>query len=241
VWVNVSVRQLREKFAGELAGVLVAHGLGGADLGIEVTETVELDDDDHVLEQLRFVRLLGVGVALDDFGTGYSSLAALKRQGFDVVKIDRSLTVGARDAFGAALVRAAVDVAHAMGAAVLAEGVETPEQLPHLCASGVDSVAGFALERPLWPEDVPVSIARNLITEGLIAEGLITESPIAQGPEKDGIPAGRGPVEGLPSRTASEVDRFARGVRCDDPVPRPPRGTGRRPSRAPDRASQAMG
>lgn len=156
VWINVSPQQLAHS---GLPDLIAAHlnrvGLPGFHLGIEVTESAlaERGSLTHVLDKIRE---LGVAVAIDDFGTGYSSLARLSECPADVIKIDRSFVADVETARGEAILASIVTLAHATGAHVIAEGVETEAQLAALSALGVDSASGYLLARPAAPEHLPL-------------------------------------------------------------------------------------
>ncbi|SDO20356.1 bifunctional diguanylate cyclase/phosphodiesterase [Geodermatophilus sp. DSM 45219] len=159
VWVNVSPRQLAD---GRMPDVLATHlaraGLGADRLGIEVTEST-FADSSCMAAVLEEVRALGVAVAIDDFGTGYSSLARLGDLPVDVIKIDRSFVQDLGTARGEAVLSSIVTLAHALDAEVIAEGVETLEQLRALSVLGADSASGFLLARPAAPEHLPMVLA----------------------------------------------------------------------------------
>ncbi len=162
VSVNVSPRQLeRGGFAAGLRALLVETGVEPARLELEVTERVLVEGAGEARRALDEVANLGVRVAIDDFGTGYSGLAYLKRLPIDTVKIDQSfvrdLTIDADDA---AIVTAIVAMAHSLGLAVVAEGVETAEQLAALRALGCERAQGFLLARPMPPADAARLLAR---------------------------------------------------------------------------------
>ena len=147
-WVNVSPRQVS---AGDLLGVLERElartGLPAHRLGIEVTESV-LVERSRAVDVLEAVRALGVRVGIDDFGTGYSSLARLAELPVDLVKVDRRFVAGSGTPAGAAVLDGIITVVHGMGATVIAEGVETAEQLDLLRASACDAASGYLLARP---------------------------------------------------------------------------------------------
>ena len=105
---------------------------------------------------LQEIRDLGVAIAIDDFGTGYSSLARLSAFPVDVIKIDRSFVEGVQTPRGEAVLASIVTLAHATGAHVIAEGVETEAQLAALSALGVDSASGYLLARPAEPDHLPL-------------------------------------------------------------------------------------
>jgi diguanylate cyclase (GGDEF)-like protein len=150
VAVNISGRHLGSGLlAPHLAMVLEASGVEPHRLTIEITETVLLHDLVSVAAELDAVRRLGVRVALDDFGTGYTSLAHLRHLPVDIVKIDRSFTsqIGSRQ--GRALVRTVTELGHAVDQWIVAEGVETDDELTAVQELGTDAVQGFLLSRPL--------------------------------------------------------------------------------------------
>jgi diguanylate cyclase (GGDEF)-like protein len=149
--VNLSAVQLREvNFAALVERVLAESGLAPTALELEVTESVFLDPSKiAITKTLREVVGLGVHLAIDDFGTGYSSLSYLKHFPFDRIKIDASFV---RD-IGAgveteAIVKAIIALAHSLGKAVTAEGVETQYQLDFLHGNACDEVQGFLLAPP---------------------------------------------------------------------------------------------
>ncbi len=152
--LNVAAGELKERdFATGLAADLAAHGLSPARIEIEVAEHVLLDrESERVAAGLRELRRLGVSIALDDFGTGYASLTQLMRFPVDRLKIDRSIIrdIGV-DADEARLVHGIVRLAHTLGMTVVAEGVETAEQLAFLGRHGCDFAQGRHLAEPLPP------------------------------------------------------------------------------------------
>ena len=149
VSVNLSARQLAQANLVEMvAGVLHQTGLDPARLGLEITESALMEDADSPLDKLAELKRLGVRLLLDDFGTGYSSLSNLRNLPFDVVKIDRSFvaTLGRAENDGAIL-KAVVQMAAALDMSVIAEGVETQEQVDRLAAMGYDHVQGYYFGR----------------------------------------------------------------------------------------------
>ena len=149
--VNVSARQLREPgLVEDVAGVLSETGMDPELLDIEITETATLSSAGCADAVLRRLREMGVGVSLDDFGTGYSSLSQLRRLPITRLKIDRSFVSelpGSESS--AAIAGAVIDLAGAIGLGVVAEGVETSQQLDFLRARGCYEVQGFLYCRPL--------------------------------------------------------------------------------------------
>jgi EAL domain-containing protein (putative c-di-GMP-specific phosphodiesterase class I) len=150
--VNVSPRQLAQPdFPATVAEALRETGLPAHALGLEITETVLIEQADRSLAALEELKALGVGIILDDFGTGYSSLGYLKGLPIDTVKLDRSLIgdLGERaTTASAAIVAAVVQMAHALELAVVAEGVETAEQAEELRRLGCGLAQGWHFGRP---------------------------------------------------------------------------------------------
>ncbi|WP_166362258.1 putative bifunctional diguanylate cyclase/phosphodiesterase [Pseudomonas akapageensis] len=151
VSVNLSVHQLRQgKLVSLVRQVLEDSGLAPELLELELTESQLLDNVEHIIASFRQLRGLGVKLAIDDFGTGYSSLSYLKRFPVDYVKIDqtfiRGLAEGSEDA---AITRAIIAMAHSLELKVVAEGVETREQLNFLKAHRCDEVQGYLISHPL--------------------------------------------------------------------------------------------
>jgi diguanylate cyclase (GGDEF)-like protein/PAS domain S-box-containing protein len=151
-WLSVNVAKselLRPGFAPMVTRTLTDTGLHPGRLYLEIKEETLLDDPIGALEALRPLRDLGVCLAIDDFGSGYTSLSALRRFSPELVKIDRShiarMTESPSDA---ALVRAVIQMGHALGIPVVAEGVELIEQQHLLAVLGCDLAQGFLLGRP---------------------------------------------------------------------------------------------
>jgi EAL domain-containing protein (putative c-di-GMP-specific phosphodiesterase class I) len=152
--VNVSGRQFRR---GDLIKVvedaLRTTATPGHALEIEVTESVFMDENANAAAVLRQLRQMGLQVAIDDFGTGYSSLSYLKRLPVDVLKIDRSFIADMTEDYEArVVVEAIVTLAHTLRKSVVAEGVETADQLDLLRTWQCEMVQGFYFSRPLAPE-----------------------------------------------------------------------------------------
>ncbi|VUD73452.1 putative signaling protein [Methylobacterium symbioticum] len=153
VGVNVSAVQFRGGLEEAVLSALADTGLPACRLKLEVTESVLMQDGDAVVACLHRLRSLGVLVALDDFGTGYSSLSYLRRFPFDKIKIDRSFIRDIADPDAAAIVRAVVSIGERLGMGIVAEGVETAEQLELVRREGCAQVQGFLFSRPLSPLD----------------------------------------------------------------------------------------
>jgi EAL domain-containing protein (putative c-di-GMP-specific phosphodiesterase class I) len=154
--VNVSPFQIKDAgFRQLVADVLARTGLPAALLEIEVTEGVLIDDDQYVLGVLRELKASGVRIALDDFGTGYSSLSYLLRLPFDKIKIDKSFVQGQSTDPGArAILDAILLMSRRLGLEVVAEGVETEQQLAMIRAQHCTEIQGFLLARPMPADEV---------------------------------------------------------------------------------------
>ncbi len=155
VSVNLSAVQLaRPELISSVEEALSTSNLDPANLCLEITESVLMGDPGAFLEALVELRLLGVSVAVDDFGTGYSSLAYLRRFPIDVLKIDKGFVdgLGQGDHRAQSIVRAVVDLSHALGVRSMAEGVETFEQARDLEDAGCQAAQGYYFSRPQDPE-----------------------------------------------------------------------------------------
>lgn len=151
VAVNLSARQFgAADLVPHLETVLADTGLAPACLEIELTESLFMSDITPAVETLHRIKALGVNLSIDDFGTGYSSLSYLSRFPIDVLKIDRSFVndIG-RDGDEAPIVASIITLAHNLKLAVIAEGVETLEQLDYLRRMGCDEIQGYYFSRPL--------------------------------------------------------------------------------------------
>lgn len=150
VAVNVSAVQLRSPLLlAHLASALSKSGLLASRLELELTETAIVEDGAQIAQALNAVRALGVKVAMDDFGTGYSSLVHLRDFPVDRIKVDRSFVVTAStDSHSYAVLRGITQIAQDLGTTILAEGVETEEQLALIRAIGCDAVQGYLIGRP---------------------------------------------------------------------------------------------
>ncbi len=152
--VNVSARQLKtSEFREALDTKMRELGILSSQLAIELTESTMVGEDKAIQQELRMLESMGLKLMIDDFGTGYSSLAQLQRMRVDVLKIDQgfvhNLSTGSQ---GLTLCEAMVQIGKTLGIAVVAEGVETQEQLHLLQAMGCDEVQGFLIARPMPAE-----------------------------------------------------------------------------------------
>ena len=153
--VNLTARELANpEFAPALARCIEAAGLKGRDLSIEVTEHVLMQTSHSAVASLGELRGLGMRIGLDDFGTGFSALSYLQSFPLDFIKIDRSFVEGiAVDRRSSSIIRAMIDLAHALGLYVVAEGVETAEQLATLRDFACDRAQGFLFSPAICSED----------------------------------------------------------------------------------------
>lgn len=152
VAINVSPHQvLGPGFSQSIAKAMEATGIDPSAVHVEITESLELHDVVRARTALKEVTDLGLHLSLGDFGTGHSSLSYLQRLPFTSLKINRSFVANLTgpDAVSVAIVTALVNLAHALGQVVIAEGVETPEQLHRVIELGCDLVQGFWLSYPL--------------------------------------------------------------------------------------------
>ncbi|HEY1479889.1 MAG TPA: EAL domain-containing protein [Gaiellales bacterium] len=149
VCVNLSPCQLADpELRGLVAETLAASGLPASLLELELTETALMEQGEEGSARLCELRSLGVRISLDDFGTGFSSLARLQYLPLDALKIDRSFVAEIGIGSGTAILRSIIELAHTLGLLVVAEGVETTEQLETLHALGSDQMQGYLLGRP---------------------------------------------------------------------------------------------
>lgn len=142
--LNVSHRQLRSgQLTKQVIEALGQSGLAAERLELELSEAMLIDDNEETSFSVKAARALGVGVALDDFGAGYGSLSVLKRMPLTTLKLDRSVIMGLQHSQSdSAILRAAIDAAHALGCKVIADGVETEAQSDILRQMGCDEGQG---------------------------------------------------------------------------------------------------
>lgn len=152
--VNVSPRQfIQQDFVDLVINTINETGINANQLELELTEGVLIHNVEDALEKLQMLKAVGVRIAIDDFGTGYSSLNYLKRFPLDVLKIDKSfIDMVTTDANDAAIVQTIITLAKSLQIRVLAEGVETEQQLAFLRSRGCDAFQGYLCSRPLTKE-----------------------------------------------------------------------------------------
>jgi EAL domain-containing protein (putative c-di-GMP-specific phosphodiesterase class I) len=156
IGVNVSAKQFAQSdIVEEISQILKDTGVAPRLLKLEITESAIMEDAGTTLAGLARLRELDLQFRLDDFGTGYSSLSYLHRMPIDALKIDRSFVNGMiGDPMSGSIVKAVVALAHTLGMHVVAEGIETKDQLDQLRAMQCDSGQGFYLSVPLNPDQV---------------------------------------------------------------------------------------
>jgi diguanylate cyclase (GGDEF)-like protein len=149
--VNISAEDMGDpRFASRVAAMLTRHQLPPALLTLELTESGFIEDPARALELLHAIAVFGVNLSIDDFGTGYSSLSHLARMPVHEVKIDRSFIQGLEsDPEFATVVRSAIDMGHALGLKVVAEGIETEAAAARLSEFGCDIAQGFLYAKPM--------------------------------------------------------------------------------------------
>jgi len=159
VSVNISARQFRTKNLTKMVSkALDKIGLQPEHLGLEITESNAMHDVDHTIRMLNLLKEMGIQISVDDFGTGYSSLSYLKRFPIDMLKIDQSFMNNiCTDNDAAAIASAIVALGHSLNLQVLAEGVESKDQLLFLKSLGCDEIQGYHFSKPL-----PASELKNL-------------------------------------------------------------------------------
>jgi diguanylate cyclase (GGDEF)-like protein len=168
VSINVSARQFQ---AGDLHSKLKAcmdkHEIDAQFLEVEITESAMMGDGNSVIAELIAIRALGIELLVDDFGTGYSSLSQLQRLDMDVLKVDRVFTEElCKSKEGEIFFKAIVSMAHALDMRVVAEGVETKEQLNVLRALECDEIQGYFVSRPVSAEQMALLMRKKfLLTE----------------------------------------------------------------------------
>jgi diguanylate cyclase (GGDEF)-like protein len=163
VAVNLSARQFADTMLlAKLTRIIHASGLNPSLLELEITESVVMSNGESAVSVLEKLKSIGVQIAIDDFGTGYSSLGYLKRFPIDILKIDRSFIRDIpADSGDMKITRAIIAMAHGLRLKVVAEGVETAEQLKFLGSQSCDAVQGYFLYRPLQEEELADVLKRN--------------------------------------------------------------------------------
>ena len=165
--VNLSAVDLLDlTLVGEIAALLADHEMPPECLVLEITERTLLQDEQQARDVLAQLNSLGIRISIDDYGTGYSSLASLRHLPIQQVKIDRCFVTGIpADANNDAIVRSTIDLAHALGALVVAEGVERPSELHRLADTACDLAQGYLIGRPLSGDELAQLIRQRQAVE----------------------------------------------------------------------------
>jgi diguanylate cyclase len=167
--VNLSVRQFeQENFVEMIASILHDTGINPELFELEITESMLMGNTDHTLKIFNKLKALNVKIALDDFGKGFSSLSYLTQFPFDVLKIDRSFIQKMLiDDKSAAIVKTVIHLGHQLNLKVVAEGVETEDQLKFLINNQCEEVQGFLFNKPLSVQEFEVEYLKGHFTRGL--------------------------------------------------------------------------
>lgn len=160
--INMSAIELqRADLPERIEGLLAQHGLAADMLEFEITETVLLESVDTAITVLQGLQALGARISLDDFGSGFSSLGYVRTLPIHTIKIDKQFINDIRNSpHDAVLTASIISLAHNLGMQVIAEGVETLEQLIYLKTAGCDQVQGYYFSRPK-----PAAYARDLLID----------------------------------------------------------------------------
>ncbi|MDP2028755.1 MAG: EAL domain-containing protein [Thiobacillus sp.] len=164
VAINLSPRQFNdERLIDDIDAILADTGMAAAHLQLEVTESAAMENPQRSFEMLDALRQRGLHVYIDDFGTGHSNLGQLKRMPIDALKIDKSFVDDVlTDSDSAEIVYAIIRLSHALNMRVVAEGVESVEQLAFLKKQGCDEIQGFVVAKPLAPDKVEAFFNRQI-------------------------------------------------------------------------------
>jgi diguanylate cyclase (GGDEF)-like protein len=165
ITVNVSSKQFKARTVTDsVVGALKSSGINSQHLGLEITEGAIMDHAERNVRTLHELKALGLTLSIDDFGTGYSSLSYLKRFPIDELKIDRSFVTDVdKNPDDAAIVIAVIALAHCLGLAVVAEGVETQAQRDFLAGRGCDEAQGYLYSKPISAEAFGTLLAGSAI------------------------------------------------------------------------------
>ncbi|MEM0911762.1 MAG: EAL domain-containing protein [Pseudomonadota bacterium] len=149
--INVAASHFKHiGLVSTLSNIIASIGIPASSIILEITETNLLEDKASILSQIRALKAMGIRIALDDFGTGYSSLSYLRKLPIDILKIDRSFLIDAtKDKASAHIISAIIELSHALNLDVIAEGIETKEQLDMLKLEQCDKAQGFYVAKPM--------------------------------------------------------------------------------------------
>jgi len=161
--VNISMRNLMDpSLPGNVARHIADLGIDPARVCLEITESVAMADPERTISVLMQLHDIGVHIAIDDFGTGHSSLSYLRRIPVHSLKIDRTFIAGlAHDPASRSIVKATIELGHALGLVVVAEGIEQQEELDAARELGCDQAQGYFIARPMSAADIPLWLATH--------------------------------------------------------------------------------
>ena len=206
--VNISVRQLRRgDLPARVGAILDECGLEPRYLELEITESTLMEDPQRTVALLNELRAMGIAVALDDFGTAYSSLGHLRQFPLDYMKIDQSFVRGIPSREGdAAIAKTIISLSRLLKLPVVAEGVETPEQLAFLESNGCEEYQGYLFSRPLGAGDAEKLLRTNLTD--LAPKKALVQDSAAEVPRRAATPAPSriGEAEGRGAYDAEHAD-----------------------------------
>ena len=160
VAVNLSALQFQQPRPAEaIHAVIQREGVDPANIELEITENIAMNQEEEMLSTLEQLKAIGVTLAIDDFGTGYSSLSYLQQFPVDRLKIDQSFVRGLAANGDLSIARAVVAMGHSLGLEIIAEGVETPGQMARLREFGCNEGQGYLFSRPVPPEELTSLLA----------------------------------------------------------------------------------
>jgi diguanylate cyclase (GGDEF)-like protein/PAS domain S-box-containing protein len=215
VSVNISGKQMRDStFVDQVIGVLESTGLESCYLELELTESVIMSNSEDTVQKLLRLKQYGISISIDDFGTGYSSLSYLKHLPIDSIKVDRSFVRDiVSDSDDAAIVDAIVAVAHALQLKVIAEGVETLDQLEMLRKRNCHEAQGYYFSKPLEAGAFEEFLASGLssgkietVIEPSISQNSIKSAKISSGISLKNLKLeNTAPVEHIPAEYIADI------------------------------------
>ena len=162
--INISALQYsRDDFVDSVLEVLKTYDVSPAEIELEITETILIEDFQEVYNKLKLLRDYGIRISLDDFGTGFSSLSYLKRLPIDTLKIDKSfIDTVLEDNATRVITESIVNMVKALGFESVAEGVEDKHQYEYLCSIGCDVIQGYLFGKPLSADEVEAMLKAML-------------------------------------------------------------------------------
>ena len=154
--INISaIHFAQDGFSHRLIQLVKEYGVSPKEVELEITETVLVDDFDHIIRKLELLKQYGILAAIDDFGTGYSSFSYLRSLPIKTIKIDKSfIDAMLKDEAGNIIVESIVDMVNRLGYETIAEGVEQQEQFDYLKKIGCEYIQGYLLGKPMPQEEV---------------------------------------------------------------------------------------